>query len=69
MRWRATHALRAPPSGTPERHDFTYWLHRTGGAAMPPQLPFRVALRIARTPLPCFARPPACISSAAPPRR
>lgn len=47
----------APPSGTPERHDYTYWLHYAEGSAMPPLLLKLVALRIAHAPMPFFARP------------
>ena len=47
----------APPGGTPERHDYTYWLHYAEGSAMPPLLLKLVALRIAHAPMPFFARP------------
>ncbi|MGU7772878.1 glutathione S-transferase [Burkholderia sp. MR1-5-21] len=47
----------APPSGTPERLDYTYWLHYAEGSAMPPLLLKLVALRIANAPMPFFARP------------
>ena len=47
----------APPGGTPERHDYTYWLHYAEGSAMPPLLLKLVALRIAHAPMPFLARP------------
>jgi len=47
----------APPPGSPERHDYTYWLHYAEGSAMPPLLLKLVALRIAHAPMPFFARP------------
>ncbi|KWK09755.1 glutathione S-transferase [Burkholderia stagnalis] len=47
----------APPPGTPERLDYTYWLHYAEGSAMPPLLLKLVALRIANAPMPFFARP------------
>ncbi|KWH43095.1 glutathione S-transferase [Burkholderia stagnalis] len=47
----------APPPGTTERLDYTYWLHYAEGSAMPPLLLKLVALRIANAPTPFFARP------------
>lgn len=47
----------APPRDTPQRLRFTYWLHYAEGSVMPPLLFKLVASRIARTPMPFFARP------------
>ncbi|MGH8781669.1 glutathione S-transferase [Paraburkholderia sp.] len=47
----------APPTGTPERRRFSYWLHYAEGSAMPPLLLKLVALRIASAPMPFFAKP------------
>jgi glutathione S-transferase len=47
----------APPTGTPERLRYTYWLHYAEGSAMPPLLLKLVAARIASAPMPFFARP------------
>ncbi|WP_353189264.1 glutathione S-transferase [Pandoraea pnomenusa] len=46
-----------PPRDTPERLRWTYWLHYAEGSAMPPLLLKLVALRIAKAPMPFFARP------------
>ncbi|VVD62437.1 glutathione S-transferase [Pandoraea anhela] len=42
---------------TPERLQWTYWLHYAEGSAMPPLLLKLVALRIAGAPMPFFVRP------------
>ena len=47
----------APPPGTPERLRYTYWLHYAEGSAMPPLLMKLVFSRIAKAPMPFFARP------------
>jgi glutathione S-transferase len=46
-----------PPPGTPEAFKLRYWLHYAEGSAMPVLLLKLVALRIASTPMPFFARP------------
>lgn len=46
-----------PPSGTPERLRYTYWLHYAEGSAMPPLLLKLVFDRIEQSPMPFFARP------------
>ncbi|EDZ99574.1 Glutathione S-transferase domain [Burkholderia sp. H160] len=47
----------APPSGTPERLRYTYWLHYAEGSAMPPLRLKLVAQRIGNAPMPFFAKP------------
>jgi glutathione S-transferase len=46
-----------PRPGTPEALKLRYWLHYAEGSAMPVLLLKLVALRIASTPMPFFARP------------
>jgi glutathione S-transferase len=46
-----------PPPGTPERLRYTYWLHYAEGSAMAPLLLKLVFDRIAKGPMPFFARP------------
>ena len=46
-----------PPPGTPERLRYTYWLHYAEGSAMTPLLLKLVFDRIAKGPMPFFARP------------
>lgn len=46
-----------PPSGTPERLRYTYWLHYAEGSAMPPLLLKLVFDRLEQSPMPFFARP------------
>jgi glutathione S-transferase len=47
----------APPAGTPERLRYTYWLHFAEGTAMPPLLFKLIFDRIAKAPMPFFAKP------------
>ncbi|MBE9190883.1 glutathione S-transferase [Gloeocapsopsis crepidinum LEGE 06123] len=47
----------APPPCTPERLQYTYWLHYAEGSAMPPLLLKLVFDRIEQQPLPFFIRP------------
>lgn len=47
----------APPSGTPERWRYTYWLHYAEGSAMPPLLLKLVFDRIEQQPMPFFVKP------------
>ena len=47
----------APPPGTPEAVRCRYWLHYAEGSAMPPLLLKLVFDRVARAPMPFFARP------------
>jgi glutathione S-transferase len=47
----------APPLRTPERLRYTYWLHYAEGSAMPPLLMKLVLSRIAKAPMPFFAKP------------
>lgn len=47
----------APPSGTPERSRYTYWLHYAEGSAMPPLLLKLVFDRIEQQPMPFFVKP------------
>jgi len=49
-------ALR-PASGTPERLQFTYWLHYAEGSAMPPLLLSLIFARLPQQPMPFFVRP------------
>lgn len=46
-----------PPSGSPERLRYRYWLHFAEGSAMPPLLLKLVFDRVATAPMPFFARP------------
>ena len=46
-----------PPSGTPEHHRFTYWLHYAEGSAMPPLLLKLIFDRVESAPMPFFVRP------------
>jgi len=46
-----------PALGTPERLRFTYWLHYAEGSAMTPLLLALVFSRVAKAPMPFFARP------------
>ncbi len=52
----AAHAL-GPPPGSRERLRWRYWLHYAEGSAMPPLLLSLVFSRIAKAPMPFFARP------------
>jgi glutathione S-transferase len=47
----------APPLNTPERLQYTYWLHYAEGSVMPPLLLKLVFDRIEREPLPFFIKP------------
>ncbi|MBD2259331.1 glutathione S-transferase [Pseudanabaena sp. FACHB-2040] len=47
----------APPSGTPERWRYLYWLHYAEGSAMPPLLLKLVFDRIEQQPVPFFVKP------------
>ena len=47
----------APAPGTPEALRCRYWLHYAEGSAMPPLLLKLVFDRVARAPMPFFARP------------
>lgn len=46
-----------PPPGTPERLRYRYWLHFAEGSAMPPLVLKLVFDRIAKSPMPFFAKP------------
>ena len=46
-----------PPSGSPERLRYTYWLHFAEGTAMPPLVMKLVFNRIEQGPMPFFAKP------------
>jgi len=46
-----------PPSGTPQKMRYTYWMHFAEGTAMPPLVMKLVFNRIERGPLPFFAKP------------
>jgi glutathione S-transferase len=46
-----------PPTGTPERLRYTYWLHYAEGSAMPPLLLKLVFDRVESGPMPFFVRP------------
>ena len=46
-----------PPSGTPERLRFTYWLHYAEGSAMPPLLLSLIFARLPKAPAPFFVKP------------
>jgi glutathione S-transferase len=47
----------APALGTPERLRWRYWMHFAEGSAMPPLLIKLICDRIARSPMPFFAKP------------
>jgi glutathione S-transferase len=47
----------APPSGTPERLRYAYWLHYAEGSAMPPLLMKLIFDRMPRGPMPALMRP------------
>ena len=47
----------APPTGSPERLRYTYWLHFAEGSAMSPLLMKLVFDRIESGPMPFFAKP------------
>lgn len=47
----------APPSGSPERLRWRYWLHFAEGSAMPPLLLKLIFERIKVSPMPFFVRP------------
>lgn len=47
----------APPSGTPERLRYIYWLHYAEGSAMPPLLLKLVFDRIEQQSMPFFVKP------------
>lgn len=47
----------APPSDTPDRLRYTYWLHYAEGSAMPPLLLKLVFDRIEEQPMPFFVKP------------
>jgi glutathione S-transferase len=46
-----------PPTGSPERLRYSYWLHFAEGSAMPPLLLKLVFDKIESTPMPFFAKP------------
>ena len=46
-----------PSPGTPERRQYTYWLHYAEGSAMPPLLLTLVFGRMQEAPMPFFIRP------------
>ena len=46
-----------PPTWSPERLRYTYWLHFAEGSAMPPLLLKLIFERIKTTPMPFFAKP------------
>jgi len=46
-----------PPPGTPERMQFTYWLHFSEGSAMPPLLMKLVFDKVRTAPVPFFIKP------------
>ncbi len=47
----------APPSGTPERLRWRYWLHFAEGTAMPPLLLKLIFTRLPEQPMPFFVKP------------
>jgi glutathione S-transferase len=47
----------APALGTPERLRWRYWMHFAEGSAMPPLLIKLICDKIARSPMPFFAKP------------
>jgi len=46
-----------PEAGTPERRQFTYWLHFAEGSAMPPLLMKLVFDKVRSAPVPFFVKP------------
>jgi glutathione S-transferase len=46
-----------PPAGTPQRRQFTYWLHFAEGSAMPPLLMKLVFDKVRTAPVPFFIKP------------
>ncbi len=46
-----------PPTGTPERLRYTYWLHYAEGSAMPPLLLSLIFRKMPEAPMPFFVRP------------
>jgi len=46
-----------PGAGTPERRQFTYWLHFAEGSAMPPLLMKLVFDKVRSAPVPFFVKP------------
>ena len=46
-----------PAAGTPERRQFTYWLHFAEGSAMPPLLMKLVFDKVRSAPVPFFIKP------------
>ena len=46
-----------PPADTPERRQFTYWLHFAEGSAMPPLLMKLVFDKVRSAPVPFFIKP------------
>jgi glutathione S-transferase len=46
-----------PPTGTPQRLRYTYWLHYAEGSAMPPLLMSLVFGKLRESPAPFFIRP------------
>lgn len=47
----------APAIGTPERLRWRYWMHFAEGSAMPPLLIKLICEKVARSPMPFFAKP------------
>ena len=47
----------APPTGTPARLQWRYWLHFAEGTAMPPLVMTLVFSRLRNAPMPFFAKP------------
>jgi glutathione S-transferase len=46
-----------PPTGTPARLQYSYWLHNAEGSAMPPLVMSLVFRMMAEAPMPFFVRP------------
>ncbi|MBS0578423.1 MAG: glutathione S-transferase [Proteobacteria bacterium] len=46
-----------PPTGTPARRQYSYWLHYAEGSAMPPLVMSLVFRMMAEAPMPFFVRP------------
>jgi glutathione S-transferase len=51
------HGRMVPPTGTPDKLRYTYWLHFAEGSAMPPLLMKLVFDRIESAKMPFFAKP------------
>ncbi len=51
------HGKFIPAAGTPQRRQYTYWLHYAEGTAMPPLLMKLIFDRIKSTKMPFFAKP------------